>query len=368
MYELFVRPPRRFTGAITFPEISYLRRSIEHQVKEVKAYYRRHPKRVDADNKIANVLYHIPRRWDLDDRRYVRFVEDTAEGVARAFGFTSSLYRGRVHESGVTLGPKTDEVVLSTYRGMGGFDLQHAAKQWRDWAPYKLLYHTRTDLGMPILNNTTPGKGHGVGVLNIPMLALQYRYWLKEQSQNGEQTESVYRFIGSYPLVNILDSYVDIALFNRLSRQARGVGTQRHPTPHPFYLTDYSRRFETINHKILETQERRSGDIEQLVYTTPMMLHESLWGVMRLPTDPVNRQNEWALQLARLPYIRYIVEEGVKPHQGDRRYLNEIYTSLIEASQDNIFSGVGSATMVKTYRENIRQLIKLLHEKKQGWA
>lgn len=366
MHQLFSAPPRRFTGAHSFPEMAYLRRSFTRLLDDVQSYYRRYPKYVDSQQKLANVLVHIPQRWDLDDRRYVRFVEDTARGVLRVFGFTDPTHRGKVHEGGVTLGPKTDEIILSTLKD---FDVSRASRQWREWKPFEYLYHTRTDLGLPILNNQSPGKGWGVGVINIPMLALQYRYWLRQQSDRGsDQKDTVYRFVGSFVLPNALESYLDIAVFNRLARLSRGIGTSRFPTPHPFYLTDFSQRIDALCSKILETQERRSGDIEQVPYTTPMVVKESLYEVMQLPNDPISRQNEWALQLARLPYVRYIVETAVHAHRGDRHYLNDIHETLVDASYDRIFTGIGSPRVVQHYRGEMRSLLSLLNEKGHGWS
>lgn len=366
MYDLFRQPPKRFRGAFHFPELPYLKRSMQGLIKDVQSYYRRYPKRVDADNRLGNLLIHIPRRWDLDDHRYVRFVEDASQGVSRAMGFTSSSYRGRVHENGIILGKKTDEVVITT---LASFDVNNAKRDWINWAPYQYLYHTRADVTLPVLNNTTPGKGHGVATLNIPMLALQYRYWLKRQHDiHGDEKESVYRFIGGIVLPNVLTSYIDIAIFNRWSRQSRGIGTPKYPMAHPFYLTDFSQRIDALGAKVLETQAHRGGDIEQAVYTTPMIVHERLWDVMALPKDPVSRANEWAFQLARLPYVSYVVRTTALEHQGDRRYLNELYTSLVDASNDSIFSGVGSSSIVRKYRESIRQLIVLLEERGHGWS
>jgi len=366
MHELFNRPPSRFNGAYRFPELPYLQRTYARQLDDVKSYYRRYPKQVDSRNPLANILLHIPRRWDLDDRRYVRFVEDTAKGLIRVFNFTDSTHKGKVHEGGITLGTKTDEIVISSFED---FDVGKASRDWRTWAAYRYLYHTRIDLGLPVLNNSSPGKGWGVGVINIPMLALQYRYWLKSQAERGsEQSDTVYRFVGSMVLPNTLESYLDVAFFNRLARQSRGIGMPRFPVPHPFYLADYSSRVDGLGKKILETQMHRNADIEQLPFSIPVLVKDNLTDVMAIPRDPVTRHNDWALQLARLPYVRYIVEATVEHGRGDRHYTNEVYSSLIDASYDRIFSGIGSPTAVQHYREEIRKLIGLIEERGHGWA
>lgn len=365
MHQFFREPPRRKTGAIVYPQLPFLRRFYTRSITDIKAYYRRHPKRVDSDNLLGRILVHIPRRWDLDDQRYRRFVEDTSVGVARAFNITSPTYRGRVHESGISLGPQTDEILIASENDI---DLKRPERDWVNWAPFQYLYHTRTDLGMPIPNNTLPGKGSGVATIDIPLLALQYRYWLKTQAEQYDQPESVFRFIGSYVLPNSLDSYLDIAVFNRIARLSRGIGMPKYPTPHPFYLADYSDRIDRFGKWLLDSQAWRNVDLEQIPSRTPMILAENLHQVMRLPKDPVSRHNDWALQIARLPYIRYIVETGVHEHQGDRTYLNSLYTSLVDASNDSIFSGVGNPTIVKHYRKEIRNLIDYLESLGHGWG
>ncbi len=365
MHQFFREPPRRKTGALVYPQLAFLRRFYTRSLNDVRAYYRRNPKRVDSDNLLGRILMHIPRRWDLDDERYRRFVEDASVGVARAFNITSSTYRGRVHEAGVSLGPQTDEILIASE---GNTDLKRADREWKDWAPFTFLYHTRTDLGMPVPNNKLPGKGWGVSVIDIPLLAIQYRYWLKAKAEQYDQPESVFRFIGSFVLPNSLASYLDIAVFNRVARLSRGIGMPKYPTPHPFYLADYSGRVDRFGKWLLDSQAWRDVDIEQIPYRTPMLIKENLYQVMELPKDPVSRHNDWALQIARLPYMRYILETGVKQHKGDRTYLNNLYTSLVDASNDSIFSGVGSPAVVKQYRKEIRDLIDHLDSKGHGWG
>lgn len=364
MHNLFRNPPRRMTGTLTYPRMPYIKRIYHRSVTDVKAYYRRFPKRVDADNILGQLLFHIPRRWDLDDDRYRRFVEDMSSGVMRSFGITTPVNRGRVREGGVSLGPKTDEVLVGTF---GTFDTKNAKRDWKNWSPFYYLYHTRVDLGMPIPSNITPGRGAGVSVIDIPMLALQYRYWLKTQDADSrEQRESVFRFIGGYVLPNSLDSYLDIAVFNRIARISRDITNPKFPTPHPFYLPDYSRFIDQYGQWLTDTQSTRGSDLEQLPYRTGMVVNERLFDTMRLPRDPVTRQNDWAFQIGRLPYIQYIVDSAIASGSYDRTYVNELYFSLLESSNDNIFSGVGSSRVVKQYRSKIRELIETLENMGHG--
>lgn len=371
MYALFNRPPIRNVAAISFPDLPYLRRAYQDVMDDVRNHYHFYPKRVDGDHRLGSLLKHLPRRWDLDDHRYLHFVDSASEGLSRTYQFTSPTHRGRLYENGLTLGKDCVEAVIDHYAGVPK-DL-NVPGAWRHWEPLKYLYHTRTDLRMPISNNQQQGKGYGVVTLDIPLLALQYRYWLKTQKRGdkeelAQQPDSVFRFLGSFPLPNLVGSYLDIAIFNRLTRIANNLPVHSYPSPHPFYVMDLSQRIDGLLHRVVATNDQRRGDIQIFAGTTPMIVNATLQQVMVLPNMPVNRNNEWALMLARLPYLKYIVEHGIVPQQGDRQMTNEVYEALFDSGVDNLFSGVGSSSAVSMIRDTlVADIQQALKDKGFGW-
>ncbi|MFO5736576.1 hypothetical protein, partial [Klebsiella pneumoniae] len=65
--------------------------------------------------------------------------------------------------------------------------------------------HSRTDTILPIMNNTTQGRGYGVTLVNIPMLLVMYRYWYRWQvEKNPDEVEDTYRIIGSFGFPNMI--------------------------------------------------------------------------------------------------------------------------------------------------------------------
>ncbi len=352
LYTLFRDGGARSTGGYAYPEMDYIRRVYATMLKDVKGYYARAPKNVDSGNLLANILLHIPIRIDYNDRQFVGYVEDLAEGVCRPMGLTSSSNRGKVHD-GVTLGPNALEVVVCSSED---FDLNNIKTRWRDLQPVRYLYHTRTDVNLPIMNNTTPGKGYGVISVNVPMMALQYRYWLKEQK--GDQKDIVNRFIGGMVLPNAVPSYLDIAFFNRLSRMSNGIGTPTYPLQHPFYLTDMVPRLDRVMRGVL-AKNVSAKDIIDLASDTPMIVGRNLRDVLRLPKDPVTRQNEWAMALARLPYIKYLIQESKRNTINDQSYLNQVRISLLEAKWANLMSTVNNPELAKIFTQQLEQVIEM---------
>lgn len=358
MYDLFKGTPSRKVSAYVFPELIYVRRIYAGLIDDVKSYYRRYPKYVDPKNVLGNILLHMHIRLDMDDRVFAAYIEDSSDSLIKAFGMVSSISRGKSFTKGMTLGENTSEVILAHSEA---FDTTDLRVHWRELTPFKYLYHSRTDLNLPIMNNRTPGKGYGVATLNVPMLAVQYRYWLRHNlDKDVPQKEAVYRFIGGFVLPNAINSFLDVAFFNRLARQAQGIGSPTYPVPHPFYLTDLTPRVERLIATANAASVHRSKDIEQLAWATPMLAQDNLFNIAGIPKDPVTRQNEWAIVLARLPYVKYLISQVLKAHGTDRNHLNKVKIALMEAKWDNTVKTIGDPELARIYQTQVDQVHELL--------
>lgn len=361
MYALFRDQPNRKLGQALDPNMAYVRRTYKTLIHDVKQYYRKAPKYVDSKNMFALIIQQFVINTKVDDNEWVNQVERWSRGFLKDFGITTAINKGRMHPKGVTLGPQTEEVVMASY---DKFDTVGLGKRWRELTPVKYLYHTRTDCTLPIMNNSTPGRAFGVIQINIPMLMVQYRYWRRWQESLGVvQFENAYRFVGSYVLPNMIDSFLDIAFFNRLDRQSQGIPTPTFPVSHPFYLTDLTPKLVRLEEFINFEAILKGIEVEGLAAIVPMLVDANLFETLKLPREPVTLQNQWAITLARLPAIRYLCRMVLRNHGYDASQLNAIMIDLIEGSHDQIFNTMGNTEYVKQFRKQIQELIRELKEK-----
>lgn len=356
MYSLFRNTPVGSLGMVVDPNLPYVKRMYAGMLKDVKAYYHRAPKFCDSRNIIANMIQHFLIDFKADNATFARQIERAAEPMVRMYGLVSAINRGRIYPTGVTLGPQTEEILISTYEA---FDMQNLKTRWRDLQPIRYLYHTRTDCNLPIMNNKTPGKGYGVTLINIPMLLVQYRYWLFSQFGNAEPSiENVYRFVGAYPLPNAIDSYLDIAYFNRLSRQAYGIKNPNYPLPHPFYLTDMVPRLDKLAERTNMQIGARPLTLETFAQATPLVVKDNLYQLIQLPKEPITMQNEWALAIARFPYIKYLVHCVRNSRSSDHNELNQVIREIRESMYSQTFKMNGTSPMIDYLKRNVDELVK----------
>lgn len=358
MYALFRDDPIGSKGFTLDPKRPYIQRQVKQQIQDVTNYYRRFPKIVDSRNLIAMILNHFVLEFRSDDAAWAKKVEDQSRGLVRTLGLCDAINKGKVFENGATLGPQCEEVVMSSIER---FPTDRLKTCWRELKPLRYLYHSRSDINLPIMNNKTPGRGYGVLVINIPMLLVQYRHWVFSNFGTDEPAAiNLYKFIGSYALVNCLESYLEIAYFNRLSRMAYGLPNTKYPLPHPFYIPDLTPVTDSIAKNTLSQRTMRTGMITELAQMTPMLLADSLYNVLQLPKGPVTMQNEWALALARVPYIKYLVDSLKKAPSMDKTQTNEILNELRESLHSQALRQNGNSPIMQQLVKDVEKLIKEL--------
>lgn len=356
MYTLFRDNPIGSKGVVLDPKRPQIQRNYRRVIDDVTNYYRRFPKVVDATNLFSLIIRHFVLEYRSDDAQWAKKVEDQAKMLIRTYGLCDAVNRGKIFSKGVTLGPECEEVVLSSIER---FETQGLRSQWRNLRPVRYLYHSRSDMNLPIMNNKTPGRGYGVIMINIPMLMVQYRHWVYSNfgAVDGDSVNH-YKFIGSHVLVDSLESYLEIAYFNRLSRQAYGLPKTKYPLPHPFYIPDYTGEADNMAKRTIEQRVMFTGMITELAQCTPMLMQDNLWKVIQLPKGPVTLQNEWALALARVPYIKYLVDSVQKAPGWDRTQTNEVLHELREAMHSQALRMNGSSPMMQRLNDDVRQLIQ----------
>jgi len=150
MYALFRDSPNRRLGQATNPNLLYVKRTYKTLINDVQNYYRQAPKYVESSNLFALLIQQFEISTKMDDAEWVNHVERWARGVIPKLGIVSPISKGKIYTKGITLGPASEEVAIASYET---FNIDGLGKRWRELKPVRYLYHTRTDMLLPIMNN-----------------------------------------------------------------------------------------------------------------------------------------------------------------------------------------------------------------------
>lgn len=357
MLDIFKKKPRLVSGVLQSPEIPFLRRSLKKERDVVVSYYRDHYKRIATNNLFIQVIHCFALQHHLSDLEYSDWVNNQFSSFARNLGFVTPYSKGRFHLKGILLGPETHEVVQHIVDGEENyFD---ADEQWANLTPVKYLYHTRTDLGFPLMNNTTKGKGMGLLQVDVGMLLVKFRHWHKTMKSMMDQPPPVAHFVGTYVIPDVLESYMDIAMFNRLDVQLSGLPLRKYPAAHPFYVTNYTDRLDALNGTVIGYTKGRSLEYEQILWNTPLLFAENALSLVQAPEGITSRNNEWVYLLQIMPYLSYLTK--YKEHASlSGAYRNRLWNRLRYLRLDHVFNGVGPAPIVDSLNKQLELLIDAL--------
>ncbi|MBN22808.1 MAG: hypothetical protein CL678_16095 [Bdellovibrionaceae bacterium] len=336
MYNLFNDEPTINRGGFNIPQLDFVRRGLDRELYKIQTYYRERGFAVRSDHLIVRLLNTLSLQFGYDVDIYYDNVVDQAYDISRVFKLTSPLsvgepFSGRFYGKGYT------EVMVSVIEDV---DPLKAVDNWENLEPIRVIRHPQYSV---LLNPLQPSKNPGNGglvvmLIDIPLLALQYRGWRRHRDKTtptGEPLRTVMQFVAGYVLPNMLGSHMDIAMLNRMNAALDGYDIPKEETWFPFMTVSYHDKIDRELVKLNELLLKNTTDFVGMLKNIPTFYSDNMLQAIRLPSIPPTRQVVWGLVLARLPVIAFLLRHAaVAKHYRNRNALNEIRRSLVQLGSD----------------------------------
>jgi hypothetical protein len=315
-----------------YPNWDYVRRGLTHNLEIVQSYYKERVLAVKSNHLLCRIINTLTVPYSLDVYRYHANIEEQTYLISNHFKISSPVYRGGLINS-VFYDPEGLEllVVDNSY-----FDPQETSINWKNAQAVKVVKHPRSDLSLLLPNGKSTGSEKGISVIsiNIPMLAVQYRAFLKEQlKKSPDYYLSVSHFVHMYVLPNMLYTHLDLALYNRLSNLVLGAPMGEATRKHAMAIIDYSEFVDKIYTKILSDLEKRNMDFKIVTQTVPVVVNDTLEQTLVLPDNPHTRQILWIDLFCRIDEFMTIMKiAGDRSVNKNRQHLNTTlkYVRMVE--------------------------------------
>lgn len=340
MYQIFGQSQVPNKGTTIPASWHYIQTGLKQNLDRVIQYYRDNPTAVASDHILIRLLQslNVPLSLPLD--RYMANVENIALNLSMALKFTSAIYRGQFFENVFYGGNHELLIACDT-----SFDIDFANKHWEKLSPVTVLRNnvSSLDLRLPDGSITDQRDGISVMLINIPMLALQYRAWMLREQSYAEATGAGMRpetmFIRGYVLPNMLGTHLDQVLFNRLWLMVKDEKPDGHVmNAHPFYMTDYSDKLNATQAELLTLLQRSQQlNFGEMLQAIPEVHKSNLLQAMHIPDLPPTFQLMWALSIARLPALEFLFEMAPGgPSQKNRHLVAKILNDINNYRRNSI--------------------------------
>lgn len=356
MIDLFSTLPGYDRGIVSVPQFIYVKEGLQKAVDKLTAYYHEAALNVRNEHILVKLINSLNVSLNRDFVNYLDVAADNAMNVSRVMGFTSSTVYGRVFERGYFYGDGVKEILILD--DTVPEDLSEAS-DWKSLMPVRVLRHPFTDMSLDIPDGTYNGSNEGglaVISINVPTLLAQYRGWHFNEKFEGQAIDTIHQFVRRYPITNMLSSHLDVALFNRMDALFRGEPVAKFRSVHPTPIIDYTERLDDVLRRYLDIMHRHREMFDQTLLHMPVVCAPTMLHAMRLPQILALRQVKWALILARLPLIRFLVKlDRETDNPMNTAYINRIRMSVRQIKNDRTITTMIGPDLYEEFRRGIAE-------------
>ena len=339
MYDLFSKPRRVYSGLLSDFVLKNVEARTLEDVNRVIEYHRYGSFFVPNTHLLVRLINTVSTPLAYELNHYYEVTIARSLYAANALKLTSSINYGQWHVGEFYF--NCPELIIA-YNGSDS--PQELARGWMDLQPVRVLECPVSNMNYLLPNGVNHSSERGLVVIaiDLPMLMIQYRCFMEQQSAKAakglDNVDTTKHFVAKYVLPNMLRSQTDLALFNRLYNlemgAPMGIATKRHP----FHISDYTDQLDK-NLMLFADRIRNTGrDYENYLEQLPRFFSDN---PLSIPDILETRLVWWALFLARKRQMEFLIEVGgAKGIQMNRAELNVLKRIVKQFKSDRIYEKV----------------------------
>lgn len=306
MFNFFLTKNHPFEYAIKkYSRFDFIKRQYLHEINKLLDYYHNRDRSVPGGNLFYKLIHGIDVNIYDNVGDYFRYVDRNSEYVAKTMKLTMNSAQGEVFEN---LFYRDNSYAIVNYV-TSDYDLYDIEKNWIKYSPLTVTYSNITDLDFYLFDRTKRPSSTVVMVteLDVNLMMLMYYHWCKQRLAQDRSTNPgafVYKVL--YP--NMMVSHIDIAIFNRLMYKFYKYTMPEFELDHPFHIINFTRYIDDILNNILKDLDKSAYHLEQLINSVPTITHKDMLEALYINRKYPTRQSEWAIWIARLKYMNFLID------------------------------------------------------------
>lgn len=256
--------------------------------------------------------------------------------VAKACGFTSSLWAGGVATKSLLYGKGYDEIVIVKDTHI---DLLDFETQWMDLSCIRVVVHPITSVSVPsfLRMGEFEEKGLVVIELDLVLMLLQYRQWLKVQidkEHDSIMTRGMFLYQVVFP--KAITSHMDVMMINRFMCHFEGDIPSRFITTIPEMQLNYGDLLDKYLLNRITILTNKVLNFEAIGEHLLLISNKSAYDHMVLPRVTYTRHNEWVLNIGVLDYLGFLLAiDSEAPGDASRNEKNQLKRRLTSFMRGN---------------------------------
>ena len=364
MYSLVAVDPKKEYGVARLPEWKAVQDGLRRNLRAMLQHYRHASYSVASDHLLVRFLQSINVPLSLNNERYYSNILVNALPTANAVGMTTPFGTGKLF-SGVFFNKSVQEVVVAFDET---FKVEHVIADWQNATPVRVLRHPYSQLHLQVPNGRFQSTLGGIAIIavNVSLLAVMYRAFVdSEQLKQRANPEYVQRnlmqFMHMFVLPNMLESYLDYALFNRFEEISRNTWSFKNAPAGVIHLPSYESQVASIFTRLNDILSRSSYSAPATLAAIPAASVSDMRRVMFVPDVAPTRPILWSMILARLPMLLFLVRSARKDQRVRNQVgLEDIQTTLRKLKNQRVLDSTLPKELYQSTMDAIDEILGAL--------
>lgn len=288
-----------------YSKFDFIKRRFQFELKKILDYYHNRERTVDGTNIFYRIIHNLSTDIYTDSGSFFKYVDRNSEYLAKTFKLVSNSNKGSVYEN---IFYKSNSYAVINYVE-SYYDLSYIEKEWENISPLRITYSNVTDLDFYLFDKSKYSYNNTIMVceIDVTMMLMCYFFWCKRRLREDNSTNPG-AYIQRYLYPNAMKTHIDIILFNRFLYQYYNYEMPKYVIDHPFRLIDFSYYVDDIMKMIIRDLFKGSYRVEQMLKMVPAINNDNMLETLYINRPIYNRQSEWAIWIARLRYITFIID------------------------------------------------------------
>lgn len=341
MYDLFNSTYRGSGKTFPIVKLRTNRAVIQRELARVCSFYRARPSDVDEAHVITQLIKILNVSVRRDNTSTIQACVDRTPEVAKILGLVHPYNNRPIEQRGVFYNDHVREIIILDETTPINVEVLH--RQWAVINPIRILTHPFNDINFHLCNGKYPVSkdGYAVFVVNVPLLILQYRYWVKDMVAKERSEIRPARFVGQVIVPNMMGAHMDVAYINRAMDTYRGKLVPVMKRVHPVSIVDITKHVDETIDSQLAILNLEVSDLNNFYTLFPAMMRENWLASIQVPDIAPNQNVRWAMVLSTLHYINFMVDYYHEKEPARLRAISgRIYRSIRSMENNKEFKSI----------------------------
>ena len=334
MVSLFTTKVPYKEGTNIDSNLRYYRERMLGELNSIINYYHDRNAKVKNNHMLVRLLTTVSPNYNNDIFDYIGTLDSNAIYVSKNFNIVSNINAGEVMDS-IIFGDNSKEVFVYSENEL---DLMELDNTWKDLEPLKLIVSEIDDTSFILPSNDYDFLYETLNVflLDVRMLAIQYKYWALERIKNDFDTDPA-TFIYRYVLPNSMRSILDIAIMNKLVNTVKDDEYITSRFKHPFNTLDLDKILKRILNNTIKYIDKENKQFSNILGNIYLVNESDAYSfILKNMPKYETKQALWVTSLILIKYIDILFTLSNKKTLANNKHtLNElrIYFKIMKRSR-----------------------------------